>query len=102
MRIKLKDGKELDLTEEVIQKVADLIIDSGDLKPNYPYVGITKYGSVIYMEKEDATHKISCRNTDTKDRFWYKYNAAWPYCEIKPFTGSIHYVDGKPVKTVIN
>jgi hypothetical protein len=97
MKIKLKDGKELDLTEEVIQKVADLIIDSGDLKPDYPYVGITKYGSVLYIEEEGITHKISCRNTDTQDHFGRKYHTGWPAGEIKPFTGSIHYVDGKPV-----
>ena len=96
MRIKLKDGKELDLTEEVIQKVADLIIDSGDLKPDYPYVGVAyNTHSIVCFYGADSSQNLTIKSES-------KLNNGWLEDMFKPFTGSIHYVDGKPVKTVID
>jgi hypothetical protein len=102
MKIKLKDGKEIELTEEVIQKVADLIIKSGDLeKPDYPYVGYVpdKKNRVVLFNSKNNGIIIS------NDNYYYFYHKSSSWDEkscFKPFSGTITYRNGKPVKTEVN
>lgn len=101
MKIKLKDGKELELTEEVIQKVADLIIDSGDLeKPDYPMATINRDNDTIMLQTEYGQGLCIYSNYIGKhfgDFSYHLMENRWR----RPFTGCIHYKNGKPVKTEV-
>jgi hypothetical protein len=100
MKIKLKDGKEIELTEEVIQKVADLIIDSGDLeKPDYPYVGVIGDEAVLFTSKYKGIPLYMRYPSDGWDTL--EITDGWIIEEFIPLTGCIHYKNGKPVKTEV-
>ena len=96
MKIELKDGKTIELTEEVIQKVADLIVESGDLeKPDYPYVGMSQSGDIRMMTQSNFGMNMVCDEGGYKmGQFTDVYSGTHT-----PFTGTITYKNGKPVKT---
>lgn len=98
MKIKLND-KEYEVTQDVLQEVADEIMECGVLeeeKPDYPYVGIDRASIVLfYGQGHERTRTIITDEEELKNK------DGWLENYFKPFTGTITYKNGKPVLTEV-
>lgn len=97
------------VAEAVMEKQNDNVMTAAmaaDIKApepviEYPYVGITKTGSIVLFtsEKENELTGIRLSGDEGPCTKIGVVDCSWNKEAFKPFNGTITYKDGKPVKT---